>query len=105
MLRVTKATTKTITDAKPSRTHTELRSFLGVCNAYRRFVPGFARIVSPLIEMLKKCPHSEFDDLTDEQFKVYQSVKEHLLNPPILALPRESTPYILDTDASENHVG
>ena len=38
-------------------TQTELRSFLGVCNVYRCFVPNFTRIAAPLRAILRKaCP-------------------------------------------------
>jgi hypothetical protein len=40
--------THTLRTAKPPKTKTELRSFLGLCKVYRRFVAGFAEIVHPL---------------------------------------------------------
>jgi Reverse transcriptase (RNA-dependent DNA polymerase) len=33
---------------------TELRSFLGMCNVYIRFVEAFAKIAAPLTDFLKK---------------------------------------------------
>ena len=33
---------------------TKLRSFLGLENYYRRFIKGYSKIVSPLIDLLKK---------------------------------------------------
>ena len=33
---------------------TELQSFLGLANYYRRFIKGHSKIVSPLIDLLKK---------------------------------------------------
>jgi hypothetical protein len=44
----------TLAQAHYSSTRIELRSFLGMFNVYRRFMPGFARIASPLTDMLKK---------------------------------------------------
>jgi hypothetical protein len=37
-----------------SKTQTELRSFLGLCNVYRRFVPRFAAVAVPLTSFLGK---------------------------------------------------
>lgn len=53
-LQVAKTSTKTIREARTLNTHTELYSFWGLCNVYRRFVPGLANITAPLDEMLKK---------------------------------------------------
>ena len=33
---------------------TELRSFLGLANYYRRFIKGCSKMVSPLTDLLKK---------------------------------------------------
>lgn len=37
---------------KEPTTQTQLRSFIGLCNVYRRFVPNFARVTSCLNRML-----------------------------------------------------
>lgn len=102
-LQVAKATTKAIREARLPR-NTELRSFLELCNFYRRFVPGLAKIVAPLNEMLKKGTPSVFEDLTDEQYEAYQELKDRLVSPPVLALPEANYSYFLDRDASKTQV-
>ena len=53
-LTMNEAHTKSLRDVQHPTTLTELRSFLGLCNVYRRFVPNFARIAGPLNALLKK---------------------------------------------------
>ena len=75
----------------------ELRSFLGRCSYYRCFVSNFSHIASPLHALTKQNSKFEWSSKCDEAFNC---LKEKLVNPPILALPDFSLPFILDTDAS-----
>lgn len=104
-IQMANATTKAIRDAKPSRTETEAHFLLVLCDVYRRFVPGFAKVAAPHAGMLKKRTPSQFFDLLEEQFGAYRNLTDHLVSPPIFALPRANKPCILDTDASATQVG
>ena len=87
-------------------TQTQLRSFLGLCNVYRRFVPNFARISAPLNKMLKKDEPAVFPEhFTEEQLKSFLTLKSALTKAPILSLPRKGLPYSIDTDACDYQVG
>jgi len=49
---------KNLTQALPTRNQTELKSFLGMCNVYRRFIKDYAHIARPLTKLTsKKVPH------------------------------------------------
>ena len=37
--------------------------------------------------------------------KVFETLKDRLVNPPILTLPKENRPLILDTDACDHQLG
>jgi hypothetical protein len=86
-------------------TQSELRSFLGFCNVYRRFVAGFSKIAAPLNALLRKGESPQLGTLTGEQLQAFETLRAKLLNPPILALPRAHGQYILDTDASNEQIG
>ena len=45
---------KAIKEWKTPSSVTEVHSFLGLANYYRRFVKGFSKCAEPLIELLKK---------------------------------------------------
>jgi hypothetical protein len=79
---------------------TELRSFLGMCNVYRRFVEGFAKIAAPLTDLLKKGQPETFVLNTDQQ-KSFHLLRIALIQPPILKLPKEGKLYTLDVDACD----
>ena len=56
-----------IESARPPQNQTELRSVLGMCNVYRRFLKGFAKIAAPLNRKTGKNQPFEFEVLTDEE--------------------------------------
>jgi RNase H-like domain found in reverse transcriptase len=74
-------------------------------NVYRRFVSGFAKVAGPLNHLLKKGEGPKLGTLTKEQFLAFETLRDKLLQPPILALPRREGRYILDTDASDGQIG
>ena len=84
------------------RTAKEVRSFLGLCSYYRRFIRGFAGIVRPLHKLTEE--GREFMWSSDcEDF--FTSMKAALTTTPVLAFPTPSDPFILDTDASNTGTG
>lgn len=80
-------------------TQSELRSFLGLCNVYRRFVPNFSRVAAPLNKLLTKEYQADLKPFKEEERKAFRLLKKALASPPILRLPREGLPYSVDTDA------
>jgi transposase InsO family protein len=103
-LQVLEKNVEAIAKAEPPTTKTQVRSFLGLCGVYRRFVPGYAALAKPLT-MLTKKGWPELFKLSDEQRRAFDSLKHHLLTPPTLSLPRAGRPYAIDTDASDGQIG
>ena len=84
------------------RTTKEVRSFVGLCSCYRRFVRGFADIARPLHRATEA--NREFYCSSECQ-EAFDQLKKALTTPPILAYPSEAGLFWLDTDASGSGVG
>ena len=79
-----------------------LRSFLGLASCYRRFIPNFANIASPLHCLTRKdVPF----DRTAEMQATFDRLKECLTESPLLAYPDFSLSFTLETDASGEGLG
>ena len=81
---------------------TEVKSFLGLCSYYRRYVKNFADIARPL----HKASESKSLFLwTPEAQDAFETLKRKLISTPILALPSMKEPFFLYTDASMTAMG
>lgn len=86
-------------------TQTCIRSFLELCNVYRRFVPNFARKAAPLNKLLKKDHPAMLEPLTEEEYQAFHKLEDALSSLPILELPQLGLPVSINTDASNHQVG
>jgi RNase H-like domain found in reverse transcriptase len=96
---------ETIARAEHPRTRTELRSFLGMCNVYRKFVPHFANAAAPLTNLLKKGQPIDRPPFDTTQAVAFTLLKNALNTPPLLCPPKDNQPYTLDVDASDYQLG
>ncbi|GBN06648.1 Retrovirus-related Pol polyprotein from transposon 297 [Araneus ventricosus] len=94
--------TKAVVDWPRPETVHDLRSFLGLCTYYRRFVRNFSAIARPLHKLTEA--RSNFN-LTEECDKSFNSLKQALITSPVLTYPRTDKEFILDTDASNEGKG
>ena len=79
-----------------------VRQFLGFVGYYRRFIPKFADVATPLVALTGKDVPFVWDVNCLCAFGV---LRESLIHAPILAFPTETGQYILDTDASNFGLG
>lgn len=86
---------------RPQNLH-ELRSFLGLCTYYRRFVPNFASIAASLHELTKK---SRTYHWAEAQEKAFQALKKLLCTAPVLSYPVAGEKFVIDSDASGYGIG
>jgi hypothetical protein len=71
--------------------------FIGFANYYREYIQDFAHLASPLNKLKGKNVEFVWDEAADNAYRV---LVQKLTTAPILALPVDDQPYVLDTDAS-----
>ena len=78
-----------------------IRSFLGFCNFYRRFIKDFSRIAAPLTMLTKKDVPFIWNADCARSFK---QLKEALASTPILRYYNPDLPTKIETDASDGTI-
>ena len=68
------------------RNLTELRSFVGLYSYYRRFIPDFATLATPLRKLIRQNVRFKWGPQQEEAF---QLLKEKLTMAPILGMPQD----------------
>ena len=91
-----------IRNTEPPENLKQLRSFLGLCSYYRRFIKNFSKIAEPLNNLMKK--DVEFD-WRWEQRSAFNELKQRLCSAPILGHFDENLPIVLSTDACDAGIG
>lgn len=91
-----------VTDWPVPKTKKQLRSFLGFCSYYRKFIKGFSLIAKPLFVLTEDLSKFVWDMNCQE---VFEKLKKLLVSAPILSFPIEKGEFILDTDASGHGIG
>jgi len=84
------------------RNITELRGFLGVTSYHRSHVKNYSVIAEPLTEMLRKGVKIEW---TERRQRAMDTLKQCLVNSPILSLPRDEGDYVVESDSSGTGCG
>lgn len=108
---------------KRPQTVGEVRQLLGFLSYYRTYVQDFSRIAKPLYDLLQvpsntlppkptrgRAKHTQQPSRTLIQWnKEHQEILERLIDmltqPPVLAYPDFTRPFILHTDASQRGLG
>ncbi|MCG8045975.1 MAG: RNase H-like domain-containing protein [Candidatus Thiodiazotropha endolucinida] len=80
----------------------EVRSFIGMCSYYRRFIPNFSEIAEPVIDLTRKYARFKWTEKCQSSFDY---LKQSLTVVPLLAYPDPNKPYTLYTDASNSCIG
>ena len=95
---------ETILDWPRPKMVTDVRSFTGFINYYRKYIKDYAKIAHPLYQLMsgensKKKQHNV--EWTDRCQQSFEQLKER----PVLAYANYKSPFILHTDASTTGLG
>ena len=101
----------------------QLRSFLGFCGYYRRFIECFSKISKPLHQLTGGFQRRDFparrpagrkhmdgrvtfgELWTSECDSAFHTLKEKMCTAPVLAFADVTQPFVLHTDASRDGLG
>ncbi len=86
------------------RTKKEVRSFLGLVGWYRRFIPDFANIATPLTDLLTKTGKNPVA-WTGACEEAFNTLKERMCTDPVLQSPNFDQRFLVQVDASEKGIG
>ena len=92
---------KCIVEWPVPQTQSEIRSFLGLCNYYRRFVKNYTEVADPLICLM----NSKLFEWQDIHQKSFNDLKQNLSTQPVLTMPDFSKDFHVWPDASKIAVG
>ena len=97
---------KALQDLQPPTSLRQQRHFLGLLNYYRRFIPHWADLLSPLSDLLhNRKKKNEQISLSDIQLKAFNEVKQKLATTSLLAHPVPDAQFSLVVDTSGTGVG
>ena len=101
-LRATKSKVEAIENAPPPQNVQQLRSFLGLLNYYRKFIPDLASIIHPLTTLL----HSDCKwNWSETCMQAFNLAKEKLVSSDVLVHYDPRLPIKVAGDASAYGVG
>ena len=80
----------------------DVQKFLGLANYYHQFIEGFATVVRPLHDLVKKDKKWEW---MERQEKAFKELKEQFIKEPVLAAPDIDKKMRMEVDASDYATG
>jgi hypothetical protein len=94
---------KAIVSWPTPRNVTQLQSFLGLANYYRRFVKGYSGIAAPLTALCT--PKTTGWPWSDDHQAAFEALKAALSSAPVIQAPDMAEPFTVTTDAPNFAVG
>ena len=90
---------ETILNWPEPKDSSDVRSFLGLGNHFKRFIQGYSKLTSALVELTKPSVKFNFNENEAAQ-NAFKQLKTCLTEAPVLALPAVNEPFEMVCDAS-----
>jgi len=89
---------QTIVDWEAPANVKQVQAFIGLCNFYRRFIQGFAKIAKPMVRLTRKDMLFDWSPACQEAFDL---LKKTVTEGPVLAHFDRNRKSYLETDSSD----
>ena len=85
------------------KTLADVRTFLGICGYYRKYIPSYARLAKPLLDLINDQEEDAPMEMDVKQESTFHLLRDQLTRPPILTTPRwgSDDTFLLDTAWSQ----
>lgn len=90
---------KAVAEADTPKSLKQLRSFLGLANYFRQYIPNYSRIASPLHALTQKDSPWKNGPLPVEAGQAFRKLKSLISSRPLMAYPNSSGTFHLYVDA------
>jgi hypothetical protein len=87
-------------DCAPPASVAAVRSFIGLANFFRKFIPNFASIAAPLYKLTSASRAWHSGTLPDDALRAFTVLRNALTSSPVLAFPQRLGKYHLFVDAA-----
>ena len=97
-----KEKTEAIAKASPPTCQKKLRSFLGLANYFRQYIPRFAQLAAPLFQLTRKSTDwRDNTPLPPQAQSAFEQIRAAIVSKPCMAYPSRSGKYTLQVDAAQ----
>ena len=86
-------------------TKRQMKSFLGTVVYNAKYCANYGKLVAPLHGSTRNKQKNEKICLDEHQLECFHTLKQHMSEPPVLAIPNFSTPFMVRMDASDFAIG
>jgi hypothetical protein len=86
-IRVDPEKTQAVQDWPQPRSVKDIRSFLGLANYFRKFIPAYASLAEPMTRLTRKNVHWNDNTWSAEHESSFKAIKKALTEAPCLAFP------------------